>query len=153
MGKVWDPAIAELQIAVGFDPDIDDEVTLIEILAFPRRYEESVAECGKALEAAPQNARLRNKLAWMLATCPDASVRDGAKALKIARRLVEGSGHREPQYLDTLAAAYAEVGHFPQAVATAKEALALARSAFQERLAQSVQARLDAYRAGRAYRE
>jgi tetratricopeptide (TPR) repeat protein len=153
MAQKPDPAIAELQIAVSCVPDVNDEFELIELLDFRRRYQEAVAACGRALETAPRNAPLRNKLAWMLATCPEASVRDGAKALEIARLLVEGPGRREPRYLDTLAAAYAEAGQFGKAVATAEEALALARSARQARLVLSVQSHLDAYRAGHAYRQ
>ena len=34
---------------------------------------------------------LQNKLAWMLATCPDASVRNGAEAVAIARQLIQAS--------------------------------------------------------------
>ena len=134
MAQKPDPGIAELQIAVSLVPDVNDELELIGLLDFRRRYQEAVAECGKALETAPRNAALRNKLAWMLATCPEASVRDGAEALEIARLLVEGSGRREPQNLDTLAAAYAEAGRFGKAVAAAEEASALARSARQRAL-------------------
>ena len=64
--------------------------------------------------------------AWMLATNPNASVRNGAEAVELAQRAVELSGGREPAILDTLAAAYAEAGRFPEAVKTAQRAAALA---------------------------
>jgi Flp pilus assembly protein TadD len=87
----------------------------------------------------------------MLATCPDASVRDGAKALEVARLLVQGS--RQPVFLDTLAAAYAETGQFAKARATAEEALALAESSGRTIDALSIQTHLRLYRIGRPYRE
>lgn len=55
--------------------------------------------------------------------------------------------------LDTLAAAYAEAGRFAEAVATAEEAVALAKSAQQPALADDIQSHLALYRAGKSYRE
>ena len=52
-----------------------------------------------------------------------------------------------------LAAAYAETGQFPQAVATAERALALAKSAGQTTLTVQLQSQLDLYRAGRPCRD
>ena len=95
---------------------------------------------------------LQDKLAWMLATCPDASVRNGAEAVAIARQLVQARRAPDPLLLTTLAAAYAETGQFPQAVATAERALALAKSAGQTILALEVQSQLDLYRTGRPCR-
>jgi Flp pilus assembly protein TadD len=82
-----------------------------------------------------------NQVAWVLATSPDASVRNGAEAVKMATRAVELSGGREPDTLDTLAAAYAESGRWEQATETARRALALAR----EPLAKDIRARLALY--------
>jgi len=56
-------------------------------------------------------------LAWMLATCPEASVRDGAQAVVNARRACELVNWQEGRYWDILAAAYAEAGDFAEAVA------------------------------------
>ena len=151
-GKL-DPAIAELRIGIGFVPDFDDHFRLIELLSQRGRYREAVAECRKLLETAPENVRLRNKLAWILATSPDASVRDGAKALEMAQALARTNSGRAAAVLDTLAAAYAETGQFHKAVATAQQALARARSGKQPGSAFAIQSRLDLYRAGRPFRE
>ena len=56
-------------------------------------------------------------------------------------------------FLDTLAAAYAEAGQFPEAVATAEKALSLVKSAHDAILALRIQSHLDLYRAGRPWRE
>jgi TPR repeat protein len=66
-----------------------------------------------------------NQLAWVLATYNDPSVRDGSNAVNLAERAVAMTNRKDPQMLDTLAAAYAEAGQFPKAVTTQKEAIAL----------------------------
>ena len=149
-----DQAADEIQSALSTDPDsfsIEEQLKLIDLLAARGRFSDAVADCRKVLKTDPQNAVARNRLAWMLATCPDASIRDGAKALEVARLLVQGS--RQPAFLDTLAAAYAETGQFPKAVATAEEALALAKSSGRRIDALSIQTHLRLYRVGRPYRE
>jgi hypothetical protein len=60
---------------------------------------------------------------------------------------------RAPVSLETTAAALAEVGEFPRAVAAAEAALRLARSSGQAALVQKIQSELDLYRAGRPCRE
>jgi choline-sulfatase len=72
----------------------------------------------------PDEPALRNQLAWALATSPDAQVRDGARAVSLARSLVEASGGANPAYLDTLAAAHAETGDLDAAVRLARDAIA-----------------------------
>jgi hypothetical protein len=67
----------------------------------------------------------RNNLAWFLATCPDATVRNGSEAVAMAESAVLMTGRRNADFLDTLAAAYAETGQFAEAVRTQKEAIAL----------------------------
>jgi tetratricopeptide (TPR) repeat protein len=150
-GKL-DQAIVQYYTAFGMDPySFMDHANFINVLACRGRFGEAVAVCRKALEIAPENPSVRNMLARMLATCPEASVRDGAKAVDAARRLFQGPRSRNPIFLETLAAAYAEAGQFPQAVATATEAVA--RSSGQTMLALKIQSQLDLYRAGRPYRE
>ncbi len=57
-----------------------------------------------------------NNLAWTLATCPDASLRDGKAALNYALRACQVSNWQNAAAIDTLAAAYAETGDFDNAV-------------------------------------
>ena len=49
----------------------------------------------------------------MLATCPQASLRNGIEAVKLAERANQLAGGKNPAVLCTLAAAYAEAGNFP----------------------------------------
>ena len=94
-----------------------------------------------------------NNLAWLLATCPEASVRNGAEAVELARRAVQLSGGREPAILGTLAAAYAEAGRFPEAVQTARKALKLATQQNQHATAEAIQAKIPLYEAGTPFRQ
>jgi tetratricopeptide (TPR) repeat protein len=154
MDEKLDQAIVEYETALRVDPSgFEDHLNLVKLLAIRRRFREAVARCQKTLDIAPQNASIRNELAWMLATCPEASVRNGAKAIEIAQSLAQRSQGQVPEFLDTLAAAYAEARHFPEAVTKAEQALAVAKSTNQPLLVDKIRSRLDLYRAGRPYRD
>ncbi len=84
------------------------------------RYETAVADYRTVIAADPHSAGSCNNLAWVLATAKDPAVRDGEQAVRYAREAVK-MGDNAP-WLDTLAAAYAECGDYPRAVATAEEA-------------------------------
>ena len=77
---------------------------------------------------APDSPRMLDELAWLLATYPDSNARDGAEAVRLAERACALTERRVPALLATLAAAYAETGDFPRAVAAGEEALSEARS-------------------------
>lgn len=66
----------------------------------------------------------RSNLAWLLATCPEDSARDGQRAIEIVRQLLEQEPDN-PSLLDTHAAALAETGQFEQAIETQQKAIAL----------------------------
>jgi tetratricopeptide (TPR) repeat protein len=72
---------------------------------------------------APDSPRMLDEIAWLLATYPDSKSRDGTEAVRLAERACALSDRRVPAFLDTLAAAYAEAGDFPRAVAAGEEAL------------------------------
>jgi Tfp pilus assembly protein PilF len=89
--------------------------------------------------------------AWSLATDSDDRRRDGNLALRLAEQVHAGLGD-EPDVLDTLAAAQAEVGAFQPAVATARRAQRLAVERGQGDLATAIGGRLQGYEQNRAYR-
>ena len=76
----------------------------------------------KAVEVSHQTPAMQCALAWLLAVCPDASVRNSEEALALATQANRLTGGQEPHVLDTLAAAYAAAGWFPEAVATVRKA-------------------------------
>ena len=59
-------------------------------------------------------------LAWLRALAPDPAYRDGAEAVRLAIQACELTGYRKPVFIGTLAAARAEAGDFPSAIATAE---------------------------------
>ena len=63
--------------------------------------------------------------AWSMATDPDPARRRGILAVQFARQLCQATDYRRPNFLDTLAAAYAETGRFDEAASYARKALAL----------------------------
>ena len=66
-----------------------------------------------------------NAMAWTLAASSDPNLRNGKKALKFAEMAVTATKRNDPGYLDTLAAAYAELGQFTNAVRVQQEAILL----------------------------
>lgn len=94
--------------------------------------------------------RAQNSLAWLLATCPDDGVRDGERALALAEQIV-AAVPRDAAYLSTLAAAYAEVGRFGDAVDAQQRAVGSLPP--DHALHGAYVERLRAYRDGRPWRE
>ena len=95
-----------------------------------------------ALAIEPDAVLPLNNLAWVLATCFEPALRDGPKAVELAKRAVSFSGGNDPIGLRTLAAAYAESGRFPEAIAVVNQALPLARAAGNLALAADLEANL-----------
>jgi tetratricopeptide (TPR) repeat protein len=93
----------------------------------------------KALKQAPDLPAAHNNLAWMLAVCPVAELRNPTEAIELARRACDLTASKDPGTLDTLAVALAAAGQFEEAVQTLRKALEIApeyqRDTLQERLA------------------
>jgi hypothetical protein len=90
-------------------------------------------------------------LAWLLATCPVASLRNGEEAVAQAVLANQRSDGKQPGVFDCLACAYAEAGRFPEAVATARRGLALAIEQGNRALASNLRARIALYEAGKPF--
>ena len=106
----------------------------------------------QALRIHPGLVHVANRLAWILATDPDPELRSGAEAVDLAERFCRPPNLANPMFLDTLAAAYAETGRFPQALETATRAASLASSQGRPELAAQIRQRMDAYRERRPVR-
>jgi tetratricopeptide (TPR) repeat protein len=114
-----------------------------------RSLDESKVDYAKLFLADPSYATGYNSVAWIWATSPDASRRDGMKAIQYATKACELSGWKNADFLSTLAAACAECGQFKEAIAWQNKALALA----QREDAAGLRSRVEAYQAGRPYRD
>jgi protein O-mannosyl-transferase len=117
------------------------------------RLGEALVEYEAAAAAMPGNPYLLNNLAWLLATCPEGSVRNGARAVELAERADRLAGGKDAMLAGTLAAAYAEAGQFTNAVATTEKALGLANAQTNTALAEVLGARLKLYQAGAPFRD
>jgi tetratricopeptide (TPR) repeat protein len=123
-----DEAITDFEKTLQIQPDDADAHTgLGNALLRKGALKEAIAHYNEAIGLAPQDPHSRSNLAWVLATSSDASIRDGAKAVELAKHAVSLSGGREPLFLRTLAAAYAETGRFSDAIAVVQQAVAIAR--------------------------
>jgi tetratricopeptide (TPR) repeat protein len=89
------------------------------------RTGDALLQYEKALEIEPTNPAYQNDLAWILATGSEASLRNGSKSVELSLSANALTGGQNPAYLDTLAAAFAEAGRFPEALETARRALPL----------------------------
>ncbi len=150
----FDEAMAHFQRGLELKPDYTDARNN---LSFTRSLREELLKVlagrRESLRSHPDDIVLLNETAWVLATNPNASIRNGAEAVELAQRAVQLSDGREPAVLGTLAAAYAEAGRFSEAVQAARTALQLAAEQNKQPLAESIKAKIALYEAQTPYHE
>ncbi|MCJ7778011.1 MAG: tetratricopeptide repeat protein, partial [Sedimentisphaerales bacterium] len=113
----------------------------------------AITNLVKSVELDANSADSLNNLAWVLATTEDAKLQNPTDAVKCAERACELAEPNKPAFLDTLAAAYAAAGNFPEAVKTAERAIELAEDANEKNLAKEIQKRLGLYKSDQPYHE
>jgi spermidine synthase len=106
-----------------------------------------------AVRLMPDSPLAVNELAWLLATSPDAALRNGPEAVQLAEHGCAVTSRRDPMLLDTLAAAYAAAGRFAEAINAAQEALALARTTGDEATAVRTENLLRCFQSGRPFHQ
>jgi len=110
------------------------------VLVQQGRVQEGAEEWQKVLLVEPDNGNAMSNLAWVFATSPDQSIRNGPRAVQLAEQAVRLSGGRIAILFRTLAAAYAENGQFSDAIQTAERGIQLANSQGNAGLANELQA-------------
>jgi hypothetical protein len=113
----------------------------------------TLARFQEDLARNPESASAMNNLAVMLATAPEAGLRNGAEAVRLAEKANALTGNEHPAMLTTLAAAYAEAGRFGDAIRTAETAIKLAGETSAEMLVARNRQLLEYYRRGEAYHQ
>jgi len=143
-----DEAIADLDKVIALDPDFE-QVSARRTYCFMLKgdYATALAQLNQALATNP-TPLITNRLAWLLATCPDPKFRDGKKAVEVATNGDLTAGHVTAQ-LDTLAAAYAEAGDFASAVMW--ETKAIERPHPDQATEDAQKSRLALYQSGKPY--
>jgi tetratricopeptide (TPR) repeat protein len=117
------------------------------------RVAEGVEEWEKLLAIQPDNGNAMSNLAWVFATSPDQSLRDGPKAVRLAEQALRISGGRIPILFRTLAAAYAESGEFSKAIQTAQLGIGLANSQGNPGLATELEGNIALYQEQKPLRD
>jgi tetratricopeptide (TPR) repeat protein len=128
-------------------------ITLADILVELDETRSAVEHYHKALQLKPDQAHVLRNLAWILATSKEIKVQNPNGVVKFAVRACELTEYNQPEFMDTLAAAYAVAGRFPQAIETAEKAINLAENTGRKDLAEKIRKRLELYQAGQPYFE
>jgi Flp pilus assembly protein TadD len=143
-----------LSEAVRLDPDAGLAYAKLALVLHARGETSAAVDFYREfLRLKPDDEKVCNNLAWILATNPDPKLRDGATAVRLAEHACELSQYKETVFIGTLAAGYAEVGRFQEAVATAQKAVELARLTGQKELEQKNRELLNVYAEKKAYHE
>jgi tetratricopeptide (TPR) repeat protein len=142
--KEYDKAIQDYNEAIRLDPKVPSRFYGRGMAWNAKKeYDKASQDFTEAICLDPKYVSAFNSRAWLRATCPDDKCRDGRKAVEDARKACELTEWKNPDCLDTLAAAYAEAGDFAQAIKYQTQAL----------VSPEAHKRLKLYEDGQAYRE
>jgi spermidine synthase len=117
-------------------------------LAMTRRIDDALSEFREALRLAPDWPAALDRVALILATSPEPTVRDPQEAVRLAVRAVKLTDAKDPTVLEIAAAAYASAGRFADAERAEGHVLEMALAAGDEALAAAARAALELYRRG-----
>jgi tetratricopeptide (TPR) repeat protein len=148
-----DSAIQAFRSALVLRPlDVDSHTTLAIALEERGNPAEAIQHYQKALELSPSSIPTLTNFAWLLATSQDASLRNGPRAVELAKQADRLVGGTNTLVLRTLAAAYAENGEFANAIRIATSAMQLARMHGQDSVATALDQQIALYQLGMPYR-
>jgi hypothetical protein len=144
-----DEAILHCQEALTLEPANADAHNNLGLALLQKGHEnEAAAEFRKSLEIEPGHLNAEVNLAWVLATSPNDSLRNGVRAIQLVEDAIGRAGHPNVIVLRTLAAAYAEGRRFPDAINAAEQASQLAIAQGNVGLAEDLQRCIASYRLG-----
>jgi tetratricopeptide (TPR) repeat protein len=133
-GKDYDKALADYDKSIQLDPSYVVPWHLRGVTwQAKKEYAKALADYEKAVQLAgnaPYASTYHSALALLRAGCPEATIRDGGKALEAAQKahtLAKG-----PAEMAALAAAHAELGQFDKAVEWQEKAIATAPEGAKE---------------------
>jgi tetratricopeptide (TPR) repeat protein len=125
----YDLALKDCNEALRHDRSVVEAALLrANINARLGKHAEALKEYEYLISLHPRNvtlARVMSDRAWLRATCPNASFRNGQQAVKDAKAACSIMTWKDEQMIDTLAAAYAETGDFNSAIQYVSQALAV----------------------------
>ncbi len=140
-------AATDLNEAIRLDPrDATAYTARGHVFAEGGFYEQAVKDYTTALHTDPGYTDAYRSLAWLLATCPEARLRDPKTAVEAAWRARRLLGYEDFLTLDAAAAAHAAAGDYAEAVRLQQRALVATEAPPRD-----ANARLSLYQAGRPY--
>jgi tetratricopeptide (TPR) repeat protein len=113
----------------------------------------AIDQLNAAIQIWPDNVLMLWQTAWILATSPDSSIRNGARGVELAKKAIQLSGGHEARPFDALAAALADIEKFSTAVEAAEQASAVAQDRNDNALVDAIAKRTSLYRQGLPYRQ
>ena len=146
-------AVLRFREVVRLRPTAEAHYDLALALVISNQHAEAIKEYREAVRLRPDFSRALNDLAWILATHPDAALRDGAEAVRCAERACKLTEDKQASCLGTLDAAFAESGRFADAVTTARLTRDTARENGQTEIAKAAEERLKLYESNQSYRQ
>jgi tetratricopeptide (TPR) repeat protein len=150
----FDEAAVELKEALRIEPNAAHyHQSLAVVYLRQQKLKQAIAELEEVLRLSPMDYGTMRDLAWFLSTSPDASVRNGARAVELGEKAAMITHRSEPFTLHALAAAYAETGQFDKAVETAMESARLAAQQGNQPLLETLRNLIRRYSSGQPYRE
>ena len=148
----WEQAMADFNTALKISPSFFlAAIKRAEVNQTLGHYDKALAELTHIINLRPRyhtDALARSDRAWLYAACPDPAFRNGQQAVTDATAACKIDFWDSWDYIDTLAAAYAEAGDFANAIRFQEKAI---RKAGGEDT-KSSQARLALYQQQRPYR-
>jgi tetratricopeptide (TPR) repeat protein len=115
-----------------------------------RRYAAAQAELEEGEASLPESTDLASALARLLAACPDKSVRDGPRALRLAEKLLKAHPSPEFELVETYGMALASVGRHSEAAELQRQMLATVESAGRSDLTAVIKRNLSLYEQGQS---
>ncbi len=112
-------------------------------------YGEAISDYEAAVRVDPNYAKVFNDLGWLLAACPETEFRNDPVAIENAVKACELTGWKDHRYVGTLAAIYAEIGNFDNAVKYQKKAADLVAEEDGARWQAACESRLKLYQSGK----
>jgi len=139
--------------AIALRPDnLEARTNLAALLAADGAAAEALEQYRAALRIKPDDPKALAGAAWIRATSAEPSLRNGDEAVTFAERAAQATNRRDLGVMDALAAAYAEVGRFADAVEVAESANKQAAAMGLADVAARFLERATLYRQRRPYR-
>ncbi len=110
------------------------------------KFDLAIVQFEESLNLNPKQPEILNTFAWTLLTCSDQTLRDSRKALELAQKACGLTQSKHPQYMNTLAVAYAKNNNLSEAIKISEKAVALEQAKGNQTSAANLQKQRDIFK-------